>query len=106
MDELPGDATLPHGSAPNTSRTIDERIGSLELAVFGSKYQRVTGLIDLLPLLRSEVEGIKRDVAALALEIREALQKITDSRRFWIQLVAQAATLLAAVGALIVALKK
>lgn len=79
---------------PHPERSIEERLRELELAVFGNSRQRVPGLINLMPELAEQVKAIRADVGLLK-----------DNKQFIISLVAQLATFLAAIAALIVALR-
>ena len=74
-------------------RPLIDRVADLETAVFGNPRQRVPGLIDSLKLVSHEVT-----------EIKDMVVKLRDNRLAWAGLLAQAATFIAAVAALAVAL--
>lgn len=68
-------------------RTPEDRLSDLELAVFGNPRQRIPGLV-------ANVD-----------EIKTIVKELRDNRMVWVQLIAQAATFVAALAALIVALR-
>jgi hypothetical protein len=97
MTEPTGGETTP-SHLLRADKTLDERVRQLELAVYGSPDLRMMGLIDLLPKLRVEVEALGNQL----LDVLKALEKLKDTKLFWVQFIA---TLGAAAAAVIAALK-
>lgn len=107
---LEDSAAHPAPSGPRPP-TLDERVGNLELAVFGSPLHRIAGLIERVDNVQAglnalaadvskgfqaaedRLDAFKADVAKRFDRLTEAIKALRSDRRFWLQLVVSLGTL-------------
>lgn len=73
--------------------TLEERMQTVELALFGNERAKVRGLVDMMPAMARRVEQVESDVKDLAqnfkdglAEVKSAIQSIRSGRHFWLQI--------------------
>lgn len=113
MSSAPIDDSAVHPVPPAGPRppSLDERVGNLELAVFGSPLHRIAGLIERVDKVQDGLNALavdvsrgfqnaedrltdfKADVAQRFDKLTAAIRALRSDRRFWLQLVVSLGTL-------------